>query len=183
MASPTGLAYVPEREPEILRELLVHQPLDGEHNALSRHQRSDKTVRIDQPSTGSGRLESSPQRLLEQKILESRNGAAHAKLLDIKRKDEAQLLAERYRLDNTVCELLDMKDDVEREIAHERERIAGLRQECRQLEQREATLRHQLESHDGIVAILSEIGGQRATIAAEQLGWGEPLEDGGDVAA
>jgi hypothetical protein len=120
-----------------------------------------------------------PQRLLEEKIVESRNGAAHAKLLDMKRKDEAQLLAERYRLDHTVCELLDMKDDVEREIAQERERRDALRAEVDELERRKA----QLDSDDAVVSILREIGEQRATIAAEQLGWGYDDEHGGDVVA
>jgi hypothetical protein len=114
-----------------------------------------------------------PQRLLEQKILESRNGAAHAKLLTFKRKDEAQLLAERYRLDNRVCELLDMKDDVEREIAAERGRRDALRAEVDELEARKS----QLESGADVVALLESIGEERAFAAAIELGWAD-ADDG-----
>jgi hypothetical protein len=56
-----------------------------------------------------------------------------------------------------------------------------LRQECRQLEEREAELRQQLETDDGIAVLLQAIGEERATAAAESLGWGEDDGGGGHV--
>jgi hypothetical protein len=122
-------------------------------------------------------------RLLEQKILESKNGAAHAKLLEIKRKEQAQLLDEQRHLDEHTSLLLDQRDDVLREIDEERGRRDRLRAEVDELEQRKATLHHELESDEGIVAVLESIGEQRAAIAAEQLGWDYDDESDGDVVA
>jgi hypothetical protein len=72
------------------------------------------------------------QRDLERRILESKNGAAHLRLLQLKRKDEAQLLEEQRRLDYHVCDLLDMKSAVEREIDQLQERANRLESELRQ---------------------------------------------------
>jgi hypothetical protein len=53
------------------------------------------------------------QRELEAKILASKNGAAIGELLEIRLERERDLERERFRLDQTVCKLLD-EADVER---------------------------------------------------------------------
>jgi hypothetical protein len=103
--------------------------------------------------------------------------------LDFAVKRETAVDRQRRLADQTVVELMDEEDRLREQADQERERIAALRQECRELEDREAELRRRLESDDGIVAVLEQIGERRATAAAERLGWGDDGEDDGDVAA
>ena len=57
------------------------------------------------------------QRQLEAKVLESRNGAAAVKLLEIVQRRERELERERLRLDRMVCDLMDDEAKLRFEIS------------------------------------------------------------------
>src|SRR3954452_5259093 len=97
-----------------------------------------------------------PQRMLEEKILESRNGHAQLELLRLKLQQEAELQRERIRLDDLVCQLEDEADQERATIERLREqrrlyeaaaseRMAAPDSEARVLEQQAAGLREVCE--------------------------------------
>jgi hypothetical protein len=92
-----------------------------------------------------------------------------ALLYAVRRESESD--RQRRLVDEAVCELMDEEDRLRAGNHAERERIAALREECRELERREAELRARLDSDDGVRAWLELVGEERATAAAEQLGW------------
>jgi hypothetical protein len=129
-----------------------------------------------------------PQRELEQRIASSRNGAAQLGLLKVMQARDGDLIKDRARIDYAICDLLDEQDaeqaKLERLQERSRELEAELRGKVDALEAREAELRRQLETDDGVRTWLELVGEERATAAAIALGWAEDNhdEDDGDVA-
>jgi hypothetical protein len=114
-----------------------------------------------------------PQRDLEARVLESRNGAAAYALLRDKRRQHAALERAQVEADWMVVGLMEQAEE-------ERARIARLRAEVDELEARRA----HLESDDDIRGLLEQLGEDRVTELAIELGWGDDdEEDDGDVAA
>jgi hypothetical protein len=120
-----------------------------------------------------------PDAIARQLARNSSSPLAQRSALLYAQRRESEADRERRLADDVVLGLLDAKELVEREIVQEEERRDALRAEVDELEQR----RRQLESRDGVVAVLEQIGEERATAAAAQLGWGDDGEDDGDVAA
>jgi hypothetical protein len=121
-----------------------------------------------------------PLRQLEDKVLSSSNGAAAYALLRDKRRQHAELERAQLQADELLSQLLD-------QAQAERNRIEALREvrqrgeaEIEALEQREAELRRQLDSDDGVRTWLELVGEERATAAAVALGWAEDDSDEGD---
>src|SRR5689334_15373347 len=67
-----------------------------------------------------------PMRELEAKVLESRNGAAAVKLLEIRMRRDQALEREQIRLDRLVCELAAEEDELRELIAHHRGEVNRL---------------------------------------------------------
>jgi hypothetical protein len=134
-----------------------------------------------------------PQRQLEEKIINSKNGAAQAKLLEIRMRREAALDRERTRLDRLVCHLMDEADAERAMIARLRERRreyeAAVTQRLAALEQREAELRERLETDAGLDAFLNDQGEANIRASCLRLGWiddddnEDDNEDGSDAVA
>jgi hypothetical protein len=86
------------------------------------------------------------------------------------------------RADETLCRLLDEADDERREIERLRARgaevVAEYDAKIAALEQREQQLRHRLESNEGVVAWLADLGEERVERAVRELGWVEQESDG-----
>jgi len=126
-----------------------------------------------------------PIRELESKVLESRNGAAAVKLLEIRMRRDRALEAAQINADRTVMWLVEEADaeratldrlraDVADTVA-EYNALLGERDKLR----RDVTeLRAQLTSDAGLVEWLRTPGEERVTAAADMLGW---IADG-DVA-
>jgi hypothetical protein len=106
-------------------------------------------------------------------IAASRNGAAKAALLAIKRRDQAQLLEEQRRLDEHTCLLLGQRDDVLREIDQERGRRDLLRAEVDELERQMVAMRKAIGATEGeLVVHLRELD-ERGVLEPilEACGW------------
>jgi hypothetical protein len=123
-----------------------------------------------------------PQRALEAKVLESRNGAAAVRLLELRMRRDQALEREIIERDGRVMWLMDEEDRLRAEDQAERGRIAALREECRELEAREAELRRSLETDDGVRAWLELVGEERAFAAAIELGWADADDDDDEAA-
>jgi hypothetical protein len=102
----------------------------------------------------------------EEKALASKNGMAAWKVLEIRMRRDRALETEQIRSDELVCKLMDEADA-------ERERIARLRNECRDLEKRAAEMRHAVDDDSALLELFRQIGEGRATAVAEKLGWGD----------
>jgi hypothetical protein len=116
-------------------------------------------------------------RRLKEGIATGGNAAAKLALLKMELREDRALEAERLRADELLSQLLD-------QAMAERNRIEALREvrrrgeaEIEALEAREAELRARLESHDGIVAVLGELGEDCVERACLALGWIEAEED------
>jgi uncharacterized protein YhaN len=87
------------------------------------------------------------QRQLEAKVLESRNGAAAVKLLEIEMRRERALEAERRRIDEQVRQADATLERLTDWREQEEQRLAELRAEC-------DALRRTVESGEGLVELL-----------------------------
>jgi hypothetical protein len=97
-----------------------------------------------------------PLRELEAGIVESRNGAAKAKLLELKHREMADLARERRRADEIVMRLMDEADREREEIELLGEQKAGVRAEMNRLitartalYRREKMLRESIAASEG----------------------------------
>jgi len=136
------------------------------------------------------------QRQLEEMILASNNGAAKAKVLEIRMRRESELDAARIEADNFVHQLTTEADGLEQTIADLHAEVDELRDEFGRLinarhalfvrvtalDQRETELRARLDSDAGLDEWLRTIGEERATASAYRLGWAVD-EDESDVEA
>lgn len=108
------------------------------------------------------------QRELEAGIIQSRNGAAKAKLLEQKRRDQAELLERQLEADRMVSEL-------DTEAENLRATIKDLGAECDALRAERATLEKELkrgrDSDDALVEYLRDVGEQRVQRACIARGW------------
>lgn len=108
------------------------------------------------------------QRELEAKVIASRNGAAAMKLLELKRRDQAELLDRQLAADRMVAEL-----DMEAENL--RTTINDLRGECDTLRDQRAVLDAELKaaaaSDASLIAVLRDAGEERTERALREIGW------------
>jgi hypothetical protein len=112
-----------------------------------------------------------PQRELEAKILNGRNGQAQAFLLRVRMQREARLETERLRVDRELVELENWSARAREELE---ETLAELE---RARSEREAQLEAAKDGdHDALVALLAAAGEQRVEVALGQLGWLEDAE-------
>jgi hypothetical protein len=112
-----------------------------------------------------------PLRLLQQRILESSNGAAALGLRKEKQRQDRALEREVIARDKTVLALMDEEERLGAEIAAERQRRDARRAEVDALEQRKTELRQRLESDDAIAAWLDQTrrGAGRACARVDRL--------------
>lgn len=116
------------------------------------------------------------QRELEAKVIASRNGAAAMKLLELKRRDQAELLDRQLAADRMVAEL-----DMEAENL--RTTINDLRGECDTLRDQRAVLDAELKaaaaSDASLIVVLRDAGEERTERALREIGW---LDEDSDAA-
>jgi hypothetical protein len=103
------------------------------------------------------------QRELEAKILESRNGAAQVKLLEMRQRRERALEQEQIRHDRIVLGLMDQAEELRSEIDHMRTRR-------QHLERRVADLHSLVETDDGLIEALRQLPEARLEAALRALG-------------
>ena len=108
-----------------------------------------------------------PQRQLEEGIVESRNGAAKAKLLEIRMRRERELEQERIRMDAAVARAREERWELEDVVNGQRRRLAWMRRRGAEIV---AALEAMTQTPEGLAELLADVPEDRLAAALELLG-------------
>jgi hypothetical protein len=120
----------------------------------------------------------------EERALASKNGMAAVKVLEIRMRRDRALEREIIERDGRVMWLMDEEDRLRAENQAAHERIAALRQECRELEKRESALHQAIDAseHELVVRLRELDGAGHLDGVLEATGLLERVDDDGEAA-